>query len=389
MYVVFPSVSIRHSGSWILTRNNNRRRLGGGILASTRAPTHQTPLHNLPIYKNNPLPIFTIPVLTPPSPFLPLSPSLPISPSLPMTLPHTAATMELVGLYGHPQKKTQNRRISALLWAITTKATSRVRTILQTERNSTIRIMSPPSNTTNARAELYPGRAPEWFNEDLVRFTQKWVSTLALHGGSRNWFTALHWSVATDDAGLLQMALRAGMKVDERDCFGYTALHLAVMKDDEVMVRTLLESGADVGAEMYGGTPLDGARRLYPWASGPAVVWLLLENGSDRCWKDRAGVPLLHLAVEFAHITLVEDLLDTCGEGGTANESVRDKDGNVEIRMATGAVDVNVRDSSGRTALHVAKKEGNQVLVEFLLRKGADPTIVDGLEERGNGRIAG
>ncbi|KAL0640318.1 hypothetical protein Q9L58_000598 [Maublancomyces gigas] len=298
--------------------------------------------------------------------------------------------MELVGIYGHPHRKTQNRRISALLWAIITGATSRVRTILQTDHSGTIRIMSPPppppppsllpiSSKTNTRVELYPGRSPEWFDEDLVRFTQKWISTLALHGGSGNWFTALHWGVATDDAELLHMALRVGMNVDERDCFGYTALHLAVMKDDEAMVRRLLESGADVGAEMHGGTPLDGARRMYPWASGPAVVWLLLENGSDRCWKDCAGVPLLHLAVEFGHVTLVEDLLDTFGGGGTANDSVRDKDGNVEIRMATGAVDVNVRDSSGRTALHVAKKVGNQVLVEFLLKKGADPTIADGL----------
>lgn len=173
------------------------------------------------------------------------------------------------------------------------------------------------------------------------------------------------------------MALRRGTSVDERDCFGYTALHLAVMKDDEAVVRILLEWGADVNAEAYGRTPLDGARRLYPWVSGPAVVWLLLENGSDRGWRDREGVPLLHLAVEFAHTTLVEDLLDTCGEEGTVNTSVRGRDGNMEIHMATGAVDVNVRDRSGRTALHVAKKVGNGVLVEFLLRKGADVTIVD------------
>lgn len=283
--------------------------------------------------------------------------------------------MELVGLYGHPHKKTQNRRISALFQAATTGRTSQIRAIFQKERGG-IRVMSPPSSYAS-RAELYPGRAPERFDEDLVQFIRKWTSTLALHGGSGNWFTALHWGVATGDLQLLQAALRGGMDVDERDCFGYSALHLAVMGEDEVMVRTLLEWGADVGAEAYKKTPLDEARRLHPLRPGLAIIWLLLENGSDRDWRDREGVPLLHLAVKFAHTTLVEDLLDTLGERGTTNSRVRGRDGRMEIRGATGAVNVNVRDRNGRTALHVAKDGGNGALVELLLRKGADATIVD------------
>lgn len=167
------------------------------------------------------------------------------------------------------------------------------------------------------------------------------------------------------------------MNVDEQDCFGYSALHLAVMKDDEAIVRTLLEWGADVGAEAYRRTPLDEAKRLHSLRPRLAIIWLLLENGSDRDWRDREGVPLLHLAVKFAHTTLVEDLLDTLGERGTANARVRGRDGRVEIRGATGAVNVNVRDRNGRTALHVAKDEGNDALVELLLRKGADATIAD------------
>lgn len=283
--------------------------------------------------------------------------------------------MELVGLYGHPYKKIQNRRISALFWAAATGHTSQIRAVFYKERGS-IRVMSPP-DSCDSRTELYPGRAPERFDEDLVRFTRKWASTLALHGGSGNWFTALHWGVATDDSELLQRALRSGTNVDERDCFGYSALHLAAMKDDEAIVRMLLEWGADVRAEAYGRTPLDEARRLYPLWAGPAVIWLLLENGSDRGWRDREGVPLLHLAVKFAHTTLVEDLLDTHGEKGTENVWVKGRDGRAEIYGATGAVDVNVRDRDGRTALHVAKKERNDALVELLLKKGADATIVD------------
>lgn len=111
------------------------------------------------------------------------------------------------------------------------------------------------------------------------------------------------------------------MDVGEQDCFGYSALHLAVMKDDEVMVRTLLEWGADVGVEE------DAAWRGETPASIAAEARDHLVATGERDWRDREGVPLLHLAVKFAHTTPTEDLLDTLGERGTANARVRGRDG--------------------------------------------------------------
>lgn len=191
-----------------------------------------------------------------------------------------------------------------------------------------------------------------------------------------------------DDRELLEMALAGGTVVDLRDYYGYTALHIAVLKGDAVSVRVLLEWQANVEAKAHvnGRTPLDEARRICKSklsdkeeedCSSLAIVWLLLENGNDRDWRDECGTPLLHLAVLFRHMVLVRDLLDTGGEEGTVNMRVVGRDGKVGVRAATGRVDVNVKDREGQTALHVARKVGDWDLIQFLLKMGVDPLIKD------------
>ena len=127
---------------------------------------------------------------------------------------------------------------------------------------------------------------------------------------------------------------------------GMTPLMIAVQADNRSLVEFFLEAGADKNATNYRGmTPL----MLAVQEGNHAVVQLLLEAGANKIVTDKAGNNLLLVAYKRDHMEIIEMLLDS---------------------------GVNVEDpnrKTGKTLLMEAAEKGDDSVVRFLLRRGANP----------------
>jgi ankyrin repeat protein len=145
--------------------------------------------------------------------------------------------------------------------------------------------------------------------------------------------------------------LAAGAVVDARNANGGTALMYAVSAGDIAMMRLLLGAGADANARArIGWTPL-----LVGAAKGrDGAIVLLLAAGADPNETDAYGWTPLMRAVSAGHAAAVDALLDA------------------------GGLDLQAREESGATALHIAAGRGYTDIVRRLLAAGAEASVADG-----------
>jgi ankyrin repeat protein len=169
-----------------------------------------------------------------------------------------------------------------------------------------------------------------------------------------NGMTALQLAAAERNANALRILAEAGAKVNaknEKD--GFTALHYAVQDDlaDDIdlnSVRYLLDHGADVNALAKSGwTPLT----LVPEDGRDELRALLIARGGRAIQFDDSGLTSLHWAAKESDIGAAKRVLDG------------------------GDVVVDCRSKGGDTPLYLALEEGNDSIVEYLLKRGADPMI--------------
>ncbi|XP_014232795.1 ankyrin-3-like [Trichogramma pretiosum] len=179
-------------------------------------------------------------------------------------------------------------------------------------------------------------------------------------------------------------------------------LHLALKKyDNKKVVELLLRSGADPNStDMNGETPL---HHMYSDEIAE-IFFKIVEENDHRLQpvqvdiRDRYGYTPLHLALYNNRINLAQLLLNkgadpslTDEEGLTSlhiivdisNYANRDE----AIQLATmlfevsndkgKTVQVDAVDKEGRTPLQVALAYDNIKMVEFLLRRGANPNLAD------------
>lgn len=171
----------------------------------------------------------------------------------------------------------------------------------------------------------------------------------------------------------------------DRDEDDITALHWAAISDRAETCEYLLEHGANVNAT----TRTLHATALH-WAALqglPTIVHLLLQHGADARLLDAQGYSSLHAAAHSSSFWCV--LLVLCKAGVSPDE--RDRKGRTALHWAARqqdevsmrvllrcGADVNAVDIDGRTALHWAVVGGNERCVVLLLEAGAEQGTRDG-----------
>lgn len=147
----------------------------------------------------------------------------------------------------------------------------------------------------------------------------------------------LGWAAVAGHDEVVRLLLEH--RVDQEKDF---ALLLATCNGRETVVRVLLEYGTDVNATAYGTSSLFFAARR----GDIPLVELLVNDGLS------ADLAPFKIAVDNEHDQVVQILLDKY-------------------------LDVDSRDSQGRTALHYSCANGRLFLFEQLLRRGSDPRALD------------
>ena len=182
---------------------------------------------------------------------------------------------------------------------------------------------------------------------------------------------------------------------------GFTALHEAIMRRDEALVRSLLSRGADPQArlqtwtptrrqssdfhfepELVGATPFWLAARFVQ----PNVMRLLVELGADPLFvhrSDRVVDGKEGRAYDHRYDATTA-LMAAVGMGGGGNAWVPpDRNQREALALETVklavelGIDVNAKNTDGRTALDAAKALKFESVVAYLVSKGARPGVTD------------
>lgn len=198
---------------------------------------------------------------------------------------------------------------------------------------------------------------------------------------------------------IMRRLLKAGADIDVTDSDGKTALMLAAEYGHPEIIKILVEMHPDK-AYLNKTTP-DGITALMLAAQygHPEVIKLLLEMQPDKTYVNATtqhGTTALMLAVGGGHVEVVTLLL-AAGADINAHDSI----GNSALLAALGLprstglkskmvqilidnkVDVNVPYHNGMTMLMLAVIFNEIILVDMLLKAGANPRAVDH-----NGRTA-
>lgn len=190
-------------------------------------------------------------------------------------------------------------------------------------------------------------------------------------GFGAEWDAALH---ARDVAGVTALMRRARGQMPVNK-WGETPLHqlpgLHELADVVPLMTALVSSGADVQAVTERGyTPLHRAAA----SSCAACLPVLLRAGARVQASSRNGTTPLHLSHPDNRAALL---------AAGADIGARDQLGRVALHTASppsdalmgGGVGINVVDAQGFTPLHWAAFHGRHVDIEWLLARGASPTV--------------
>ena len=213
---------------------------------------------------------------------------------------------------------------------------------------------------------------------------------------NRNGFSPLGVAIVNRDEQVVRLLLDYGADPNVK-LAGSPLIIEALRNDSAEILQMLIEKGADVNAtrEEYGDTPL-----MYAVAPQQMeAIKLLLSRGADIRAKDFSGKNVLHslLCNNYSkpeNTQLLELLLDNNADYDAQGRSLTSfKDGSTPLICAvrrgfhksvntllTRRPDVNRKDQDGHTALYYAVEENSVMMVDVLLRHGANPALEAELE---------
>jgi len=235
----------------------------------------------------------------------------------------------------------------------------------------------------------------------------------------------LHFAASKEVAELL---IAKGADVKANDAFGFTPLHFAAEFDRIEVAQTLIGKGADINAQSKyhfdTWTPIWNYRLLRSlpgnsrgttplfFARSPEMAKLLIAKGADVNAKNKNGMTPLHitkskaiaqiLLAAGAKINIKEEnarngkstaLLHNAAKIGFkelvqqlikdgANVAIGDSQKRTPLHYATTKevaallmLDINARDKSGNTPLHLAVQNNRPEIVYFLIDNGAKVNV--------------
>jgi ankyrin repeat protein len=155
---------------------------------------------------------------------------------------------------------------------------------------------------------------------------------------------ALHWAVLTRHSELVKLLVSKGANQSLKDASGRTVLHLAAMSGDlkDEVVGLFLGAAALNVADRCGRMPLH-----YAAERGFVSLATLLQGVTDLDMQDSGGDTALHLASRNGHEKVVARLL---GKGASPNQL----------------------NNMGKSALHLAAAAGQLEIVVVLVQHGAN-----------------
>jgi len=175
---------------------------------------------------------------------------------------------------------------------------------------------------------------------DFVRLLLDKGADPNAHGQDKQ--TPLHLAAAAGKIAVAELLLAKGAQVDTRDELGRTPLYLAVVNDETGMVAFLLARKADPNMrEKTGKTPAHQAsRRVSLLLTAPEISPILAYQS-----------PPIH------RLTAKDDFKELTN------------------LLASDRALANLKDSFGRTPLHLAAANGSKKTVALLLERGANPNL--------------
>ncbi|KAL0566709.1 palmitoyltransferase akr1 [Marasmius crinis-equi] len=189
------------------------------------------------------------------------------------------------------------------------------------------------------------------------------------------------------DVALVREFIESGQaKATDRDDQNVTPLHLASINAQVATCQYLLEQGAEVdalGGELLA-TPLQ-------WAVAHGylfVMRLLISHNADPTITDLRGYNALHVATHSGNVVSLLYLLhhrhhptnvDSRNSEGRTNLMLAAHQGDellMDLLLKHGASPI-AHDNDGRTPLHWAVVGGNEICIRRLVEQGADLTAED------------
>ncbi|KAG7403026.1 Serine/threonine-protein phosphatase 6 regulatory ankyrin repeat subunit C [Fusarium oxysporum f. sp. rapae] len=186
--------------------------------------------------------------------------------------------------------------------------------------------------------------------------------------------STLSWAAQKGYEEVVKLLLeKEGVDPDSKDDFGRTPLSRAAQNGYEEVVKLLLEKdGVDSDSNDNDDvTPLSWAARY----GHVGVAELLIARGAKYNSKDKSGHMPLWWATENLRSTVVKLLLEHSRI--TLHELVREGE-RTQICLLLSEGNIDSRNSSNQTTLHIAVLNEQTEIAEELLSRGADINAEDG-----------
>lgn len=183
--------------------------------------------------------------------------------------------------------------------------------------------------------------------------------------------------------------LKYGLDTTQRNKSGLTIFETIISENnfDLIKIRRILDFVDINQPDMKGFTPLMRSCSICEIS----LILLLIQSGADINAESRDGSTSLGNAFKRNEINLIKLLLNF---GANPNvyfdkyrkvtllmQSVVAGRRHLTIMLIEAGADINVSDTEGNSALHLAYKINDLKMVEYLLEKGADPNKMNNLNQ--------